>query len=129
MPPAQSDHDHHLDDRSLIMHRTLARQLRRICHIDSEEALERLLKAASELSAKAELSSDLKHFLSGLADFLARVNATYDQCDRDLNLRSRSLEVSSTELMQVNELMRADIVSRNHVLRKLCITPPPVCLK
>jgi two-component system sensor histidine kinase/response regulator len=101
------------------MHPTLSRQLRRVGHIKNGEALEKLLLAASDLSTQTGLPPELTSFLSTLPDFLARVDATYEQCDRDLDLRSRSLEISSIELTKVNERMRADIVGRNHVLTSL----------
>jgi two-component system, sensor histidine kinase and response regulator len=101
------------------MHRTLSRQLRRFCDIESNESLDRLLEAASALSKNDSLSSEIKHLLSGLEGFLGRVDATYEQYDRDLDLRTRSLEIGSLELTHVNDRMRDDIVSRNHVLTSL----------
>lgn len=101
------------------MHRTLSRQLRRFCEIDSSESLGQLLKAAAVVSDDAPLPAEMKKFLSGLEGFLERVDATYEQYDRDLDLRTRSLELGSEELTQVNERMRKDIISRNHVLSSL----------
>ncbi len=94
------------------MHRTLARQLRRICNIESEsELIERL----AQLEALS-LSEDLRGFVGGLEELLRRVQGTYEENDRDLNLRSRSLEQSSSELLASNERMRTDLASRNRVL-------------
>jgi two-component system, sensor histidine kinase and response regulator len=101
------------------MHRTLARQLRRFCDIESSESLNRLLAEASALSKDDNLSSEIKNLMSGLEGFLGRVDATYEQYDRDLDLRTRSLEIGSLELTHVNDRMRDDIVSRNHVLKSL----------
>mgnify|MGYP000302323606 CR=1 FL=1 len=101
------------------MHRTLSRQLRRFCDIESSESLNRLLEEASALSKDDNLSSEMKNLLSGLEGFLGRVDATYEQYDRDLDLSIRSLEIGSSELTHVNDRMRDDIVSRNHVLKSL----------
>ncbi|WP_338849638.1 PAS domain S-box protein [Massilia sp. W12] len=101
------------------MHRTLNRQLRRECGIESDEELQALLEAAQKLSSQSGLPAELQSFLEGLQGFIDRVDSTYEQYDRDLDLRSRSLEMSSSELSSVNEKMRADIVSRNRVLASL----------
>ncbi|MEN9982865.1 MAG: hypothetical protein RI918_834 [Pseudomonadota bacterium] len=101
------------------MHRTLSRQLRRFCDIESGESLAQLLESALVLSKDDSLPSEIKHLLSGLEGFLGRVDATYEQYDRDLDLRTRSLEIGSSELTHVNDRMRDDIVSRNHVLASL----------
>lgn len=94
------------------MHRTLARQLRRICNIESEEELIEQLAALNAL----DLPEALRGFTGGLQELFKRVQSTYEENDRDLNLRSRSLEESSRELSGINERMRADIASRNRVL-------------
>ncbi len=101
------------------MHRTLSRQLRRFCEIESGESLNRLLETALALSKDNSLPSEMRHLMSGLEGFLGRVDATYEQYDRDLDLRTRSLEIGSSELTHVNDRMRDDIVSRNHVLTSL----------
>ncbi len=101
------------------MHRTLSRQLRRLCDIDSEESVERLFKAASAISENDALPIEVRKFMSGIQGFLERIDATYEQYERDLDLRTRSLEIGSTELTIVNERMRNDIVSRNQVLSSL----------
>ena len=94
------------------MHRTFARQLRRNCNIESAEELEQQLAALNALSLPPELTT----FIGGLADLFGRVQSTYEESDRDLNLRSRSLEESSAELSAINDRMRFEIASRNRVL-------------
>jgi PAS domain S-box-containing protein len=94
------------------MHRTLARQLRRICNIESEQELIEQIAALNAL----DLPGPLRDLTGGLRELLQRVQGTYEENDRDLNLRSRSLEESSRELSEINERMRADIASRNRVL-------------
>jgi len=94
------------------MHPTLARQLRKLCGVTTETELAQCL---AELG-NTELTPAMQTFAAGLGDLLQRVSATYEQNDRDLELRSRSLAESSTELNAINEKMREDIVSRNRVL-------------
>ena len=101
------------------MHRILSRQLRRFCEIEPGESLNRLLETALALSKDDNLPYEMRHLMSGLEGFLGRVDATYEQYDRDLDLRTRSLEIGSSELTHVNDRMRDDIVSRNHVLTSL----------
>jgi PAS domain S-box-containing protein len=97
------------------MHPTLARQLRRLCGVESEADLEQCLSNLQSV----RLGPELRLFVEGLAELFTRVNSTYEQSDRDLILRSRSLEQSSTELNEINLKMRGDIASRNRVLQSV----------
>ncbi|HOY22554.1 MAG TPA: PAS domain-containing sensor histidine kinase [Cellvibrio sp.] len=97
------------------MHPTLARQLRRLCGIESETELTTRLAAL----LAADLTPELRTLAEGMPEFLSRVNSTYEQNDRDLELRSRSLEHSSAELNAINKQMREDIASRNRVLQSV----------
>ena len=101
------------------MHRTLSRQLQRLCGIDSDEMLQKLFDAVPNLTAQSDIAPEMASFLNGVKQFISHVDRTYDQFDRDLNLRSRSLELSSAELSQANDRMRADLVCRNRVLHSL----------
>lgn len=97
------------------MHPTLARQLRRLCGVNSKEELAERLAQASHLSSTPEL----KQFVTGLSEFFSRIDATYDQNDRDLDLRSRSLEESSRELNSINDRLRAENESHNRILESV----------
>lgn len=97
------------------MHPTLARQLRRLCGVNSKEELTERLAQASNLSSTPEL----KQFVAGLSEFFSRIDATYDQNDRDLDLRSRSLEESSRELNSINDRLRAENESHNRILESV----------
>ena len=101
------------------MNRTLARQLNRVCNIDSESARDALLAQAQALSGQAGTPPELAGFLAGLPALLQRIDSAYDQSERDLDLRSRSLELSSTELSLTNDLLRTELASRNRVLQSL----------
>ena len=98
-----------------MMHRTFARQLRRNCNIESADELQQQL---AELNALA-LPPELAGFVAGLGDLFVRVQSTYEENERDLNLRSRSLEESSSELSAINDKMRFEIASRNRVLNSV----------
>lgn len=97
------------------MHPTLARQLRRLCGIESNTELAQRLTDFQAL----DLAPELRSLVEGMSELFARVNSTYEQNDRDLDLRSRSLEQSSTELNAINKQMREDIASRNRVLESV----------
>ena len=101
------------------MNRTLARQLTRVCNIDSEGARAALLQQAQALCGQADTPAELAGFLAGLPALLLRIDSAYDQSERDLDLRSRSLELSSTELSMTNDLLRAELASRNRVIQSL----------
>lgn len=98
-------------------------QLRRVCGIESEEQLQALYSAlhATQKNTEAHdgLPIEMQSFLAGLQEFIERVDATYEQADRDLALRSRSLELSSSELSNANERMRQELSSRNRVLESV----------
>ena len=119
MQSEKSNDDHHLDEGNLTVHRMLSQQLRRLCGIDSEEALQRLFEAVPALARQPGIAPEMASFLGGLQQFVARVDGTYDQFDRDLSLRARSLELSSAELGLANERMRADLLTRNRVLQSV----------
>ncbi|MFA6071184.1 MAG: hypothetical protein WC810_21630, partial [Janthinobacterium sp.] len=69
------------------MNRTLARQLSRVCDIDSESACIALLEQAQALAAQAGTPPELAAFLAGLPALLLRIDSAYEQAERDLDLR------------------------------------------
>ena len=101
------------------MNRTLARQLHRVCNIDSDNACAALLQQAQALSVHADTPPELAGFLAGLPALLQRIDSTYEQSERDLDLRSRSLELSSNELSVTNDLLRTQLASRDRVIQSL----------
>ncbi|WP_051958438.1 PAS domain S-box protein [Janthinobacterium sp. RA13] len=101
------------------MNRTLARQLNRVCAIDSDAACAALLEQAQAQCGQAGTPPELASFLAGLPDLLLRVDGAYEQSERDLDLRSRSLELSSNELSMTNDLLRTELASRNRVIQSL----------
>ncbi len=101
------------------MHRTLARQLRRSCGVESDDSFALVVEQARALARQSSDSEALTLFLSGLPELIGKIDATYGQFDRDLDLRSRSLDISSVELSEANERMRAELTSRNRSLESV----------
>ncbi|MBI3760008.1 MAG: hypothetical protein HY269_09715, partial [Deltaproteobacteria bacterium] len=74
--------------------RLLQRQLARALGVTDAAAFEHLLQ---------RVEPDLA---DGLRRFVALVGATYEQNERDLSLRTRSLEISSQEMLPYNDRLR-----------------------
>ncbi|MBS1130398.1 MAG: sensor hybrid histidine kinase [Proteobacteria bacterium] len=99
------------------MQKTLLRQLKRSISVGSEAELADLL--ASMRTAGTTLEPAFRGILEGLGDLLSRVDASYEQYERDLELRTRSLEISSAELSAANEKLRQSLAGRDNALRSL----------
>ncbi|WP_373973894.1 ATP-binding protein [Chitinibacter sp. SCUT-21] len=94
------------------MNRLLLRQLKRHFGWQDEAACEAALSAL-----EAGDSSLISH--EQMRRFLLAIDESYQQAERDLELRSRSLELSSAELTQANQDLRAEAVARQRVLDSL----------
>jgi signal transduction histidine kinase len=88
------------------MNKLLVRQIKRLLGTD-EAHVDELLKELQSLGVNGASSADGLRFLAGMSAFLEQVNSAYDQNDRDLDLRTRSLQLSSAELNEVNDRFRA----------------------
>ncbi|TXH00649.1 MAG: PAS domain S-box protein [Rhodocyclaceae bacterium] len=99
------------------MQKNLLRQLKRSMGIGSESELAGLLAAIETGATSADPA--LQGILNGFADLLARVDASYEQYERDLDLRTRSLELSSSELSESNEQLRLSLAARENALRSM----------
>ena len=99
------------------MHRLLLRQLRRALGVADEDALHALLAEFGKLAARVDAHTG--QALSGLGDLIARIDAAYVQSDRDLDLRTRSLELSSSELNRANDKLREELSSRTRAIASL----------
>ncbi|MBI5164984.1 MAG: response regulator [Magnetospirillum sp.] len=100
------------------MHRVLLRQLRRTFDLDGEGGAAALLDALAGLDS-AGLPEPVARVVAGLPEFLRRVEETYAQNDRDLDLRNRSLEISSEELTRANSKLRDEAASQARVIASL----------
>ncbi|MBS1141528.1 MAG: sensor hybrid histidine kinase [Proteobacteria bacterium] len=99
------------------MQKTLLRQLKRSIGVGSEAELAELLASMRDACTVADPA--LRGVLEGLGDLLTRVDSSYEQYERDLELRTRSLEISSTELSATNEKLRQSLTGRENALRSL----------
>ncbi len=104
------------------MHRTLQRQIKRAFLLPEADALPALLEAAKAAAAMPGLDARVAHLLANIGPLLDRVDATYEQADRDLDLRTRSLELSSAELGEANRRLREDLAARSRAVESLRAT-------
>jgi PAS domain S-box-containing protein len=101
------------------MHRGLHRQLKRTLGLADDEALASLLAKAGAVAGQPGVDPAVAGLLTNFGALLERIDATYDQSDRDLELRTRSLELSSAELSGANERLREDIAVRSRAIQSL----------
>ncbi len=99
------------------MNKALLRQLKRTIGIGDETALAGHLDALRNSAAGNDVA--VRRLIDGFSELLQRVDASYEQYDRDLDLRTRSLELSSLELSQANEKLRGELSSRDAALTSL----------
>ena len=100
------------------MHKLLARQLKRVLEVPEDEIPE-LLQEFEALARSGELSPRALNGLGKLGAFLQRVDEAYQQSDRVLELKTRSLELSSLELTAKNNQLREDLASRTRAMESL----------
>lgn len=101
------------------MHRILQRQLKRTLGLADEQAFSDLLAAAGSLASQPDLDPAVACLLGNFGEFLKRVEASYEQSDRDLELRTRSLELSSAELSDANTQLQEEMGERALALQSL----------
>lgn len=100
------------------MHTLLSRQARRLLGVD-ETQMPAVLDELAQLSAAAGLSEPTARFLRGLPGFLSGVEASYAQYERDLELKTRRLQLSSVELSHVNDRLSHELDSRTRAMASL----------
>jgi PAS domain S-box-containing protein len=103
------------------MHKLLSRQIKRLLGSD-EQQLPALLAELAELAQGPCLSPAAAKLLAGLGGLFERVNGAYEQSDRDLDLRTRSLELSSVELSGAFDRIRKELASRSRAIESLRTT-------
>jgi len=101
------------------MQNILMRQLRRTMGIADDDQLQQVLAELASLAGSAAVSPPAATALKGLASLLERVNGTYAQQDRDISLRTRSLELSSDELSSANQRLQQELAGREHAISRL----------
>ena len=88
------------------MQRLLERQLKRALVLPDQQGVADLLEDLRRVDADPSLPPSVQRLCRGFGSFLARVESTYAQHDRDQELRIRSLNLSSEELLQANDRLR-----------------------
>ncbi|WP_052710331.1 PAS domain S-box protein [Azospirillum thiophilum] len=101
------------------MHRLLQNQFKRVLGLPTAEAAEPVLAELRALAGSAGLSPEAARVLDGLPALFARISQSYDQADRDLTLRARSLQLSSEELADANERLRREAAAQAHAIHRL----------
>ncbi len=101
------------------MHKLLARQTKRVLGLEEATSAQVLLELKALAQAAPGLSPQAAKVLTGLDDFLGRVDEAYVQSDRDLELKTRSLELSSAELTETNQRIREELSSRTRAIESL----------
>ncbi|HYF90457.1 PAS domain S-box protein [Azospirillum sp.] len=101
------------------MHRLLQSQFKRVLGLQSAEAAESVLAKLKALAGQTGLSPEAARMLDGLPALFGRIGQSYEQADRDLTLRARSLQLSSEELADANERLRREAATQAHAIRRL----------
>jgi PAS domain S-box-containing protein len=101
------------------MHPLLARQLKRLLDSPAADSLPPEIEQLRTFLEIHQAPAALQHLGRGLSEFLARVAGAYSQFDRDLNLRTRSLKLSSQELLAVNNELRSTLEAREAAMAQL----------
>ena len=102
-----------------MVHRLLKRQLRRTSIMFEDQEVEDLLGDLGPLLEDPSLPEAARRLCRGFGQFLERVEGTYLQHDRDQELRTRSLHLSSEELIQANERLQAVAESQARIVLSL----------
>ena len=101
------------------MHKLLGRQLRRKTGIDGADGIANALQELGAVAPQDGFSPDAVKLLAALPSLIADIETSYQQFDRDIELRRRSLEISSEELIAANDRLRADAASRQRAYEAL----------
>ena len=103
------------------MHKLLARQIKHVLGVEQTQWLD-VQRELAQLADSPSLSASARSALTGLSGFVQRVDDAYQQNDRDLDLKARSLELSSIELTESNARLRAELESRTRAIDSLRTT-------
>lgn len=101
------------------MHRQLSNQIRRTLGIADSGQVDAVFAELRELAATPGLSDNASRVLNGLEDLFQRIGVTYDQFDRDVELRTRSLQLSSDELAAANEKQQQESIVQQATIEQL----------
>ncbi len=94
------------------MHRVLKRQLRRALQLPSNEAVDHFIEELRSAATSEAAHSPTARLHAGFGTLIAAIEASYEQLERDLELRTRSLDISSGELFELNARLRTELASQ-----------------
>lgn len=98
----------------------LLRQARRTLGVSESDDLSHLLaEMARIVQASAEASPAVLQLAAGLPALLKTVQSSYDQYEQSIELSRRSLDISSLEMVEVNNRLRADLTERSAAMEAL----------
>ena len=101
------------------MNRLLKRQLRRSLQLPAGADADAWIDAVYAGGAPAAIDGHAPEWPRVVERLVAAVGESYGQLERDLELRSRSLDISSAELFDLNERLRGDLAARQEAERLL----------
>ncbi|MBF0255107.1 MAG: response regulator [Gammaproteobacteria bacterium] len=102
-----------------MTNRLLQRQLKRNLGIADEQGLQALAEALAQSAGRGDLPEPLQRLCQGFIPLLERVDAAYEQSERDLQLRDRSLALSSDELTRTLQKIRAEATLQQQAIDRL----------
>lgn len=102
----------------MIQASLLKRQIRRLFNIDSPQALQSIIDELPSLLSHST-SESMTQLLTHFGRFLHQVDDAYLQAERDLELRSRSLEISSQELNWANKRLAIELKTQQDAIASL----------
>ncbi|MDO9180036.1 MAG: response regulator [Agitococcus sp.] len=103
----------------MIKTNLLNRQLRRLFALDSPESLEQLLHDLVDDSQNSDNNAAIRRLHHHFGEFLLKIDEAYLYANRDLELRSRSLELSSQELSFVNKRLANEVDAQGRAINAL----------
>ncbi len=102
----------------MIQSSLLKRQIRRLFTIDSPQELQTLVDELPNFLSNTT-SEPMTQLLTHFGRFLHQVDDAYLQAERDLELRSRSLEISSQELNWANKRLAVELKTQEDAIASL----------
>jgi len=101
------------------MHKLLRRQLHRLLGLDDESQWLAFQDDMRSEAVPEGMSASTRYALQHFGTFLQRVDDTYAEHDRMIDMRIRSLEISSGEMLAANEELRVNAESRELAIGSL----------
>lgn len=102
----------------MIQASLLKRQIRRLFNIDTPQELQAIVDELPKLISLST-SEPMTQLLTHFGHFLHQVDDAYLQAERDLALRSRSLELSSQELNWANTRLAIELKTQKDAISSL----------